>query len=280
MLYIIVPTFSRVRETKKFLKSIEKSIDKDYLVILIDDHPENLTYHNMEQNENIKILTPKNELWWVGSINLGIKLLFEEYNLEDKDIVIFANNDVQIDKKSFDILDSELKNDANQIVHPRTFDQDGKETSSGTKVLSYFPYVTIHPKDFKEEKKIIDMGTARFLCMKANVLKKVGYINKNLLQYLGDNDFTLRAKRKYGINTYILRDAICSLDDTQTGIKNNNIKNTKELWNSFFSVKSPNNIKYRFIFFKNHSNGIFSFFITSSMTFNSVVKFTINKIRG
>ena len=39
------------------------------------------------------------------------------------------------------------------------------------------------------------MGTGRFLMMSGSVLKKVGFINQNLAQYGGDNDFTLSAKR-------------------------------------------------------------------------------------
>jgi len=31
MIYIIVPTFARIEETTRFLASIEKSINKDYL---------------------------------------------------------------------------------------------------------------------------------------------------------------------------------------------------------------------------------------------------------
>lgn len=280
MIYIIVPTFGRVEDTKKFLNSIQLSIEKEYLVLIIDDHPDKVTFNSIEQNKRVNILTSDNELWWVGSINHGIKTLFEMYNLKDDDIVIFANNDVQIDKKSFEILYNEIQKDNNQIVHPRTFDQDNNETSSGTKIFSFFPYITKHPKNFEEQKKLIDMGTARFLMISGSVLKKVGFINEELIQYLGDNDFTLSAKRLYGVNTYILRDAICRLDDTQTGIKNNNIQNFKELYNSFFSIKSPNNIKYRYRFFKKFFGKVGSFFIVISMTCNSIVKYIIRKAKG
>ena len=123
------------------------------------------------------------------------------------------------------------------------------------------------------------MGSARFLMMSGRVLQKVSYINKELVQYLGDNDFTLSAKKFYGINTYILRDATCRLDDTQTGIKNNNIQNIRELYKSLFSIKSPNNIKYRYRFFKKFFGPTRSFFIVVSMTFNVLVKYTLkNKI--
>lgn len=279
MTYILLPTFARIEETKKFIVSINNAIKNEYLILLIDDHYDNITFKSIKESKHLKILTPQNELWWVGSINLGIKTLYEEYDLKDDDIVIFANNDVQINKKNFEILYAELMRDNNQIIHPRTFDQDNMEVSSGAKILSYFPYITKHPINFNDDKILVDMGCARLLMMTYSTIKKVGLINNDLIQYLGDNDFTLRAKRKYDINTYILRDAKCLLDDTQTGLKNNNIKNFKELINSFFSIKSPNNIKYRYIFFKNHFNFIYSFFITLSMTLNSIIKFIIGKIR-
>lgn len=279
MIYILVPTFARVEETKDFLESIEKSIEQDHLIVIIDDHPDKVTYKKIKENKNLKILTPVNELWWVGCINLGIKTLFESYDVQDEDLVIFANNDVIIDKKSFNFLREELEEHANQIVHPRTFDQNNIEVSSGAKILNLFPYITKHPKNFSEDKVAIDMGTARFLCMTVGALRKVGFINKELVQYLGDNDFTLRAKRKYNIYTYIVRDAICKLDDRETGMKNTNIKNLKELWQSFFSIKSANNIKYRYRFFKEHFSAFSSFFITSSMTLNALVKFVIRKMR-
>ena len=152
MIYILVPTFARIKETKKFLDSIHKSLNKDYLIIIIDDHPEKVTFKNIEQNKHVRVIPSEKEIWWVGSVNLGIQILFDKCDLKDKDIVVFANNDVQIDKNSFNLLHNELKKDSNQIVHPRTFDQDGLEVSSGAKILTLFPYITNHPKNFLKEK--------------------------------------------------------------------------------------------------------------------------------
>jgi len=228
MIYIILPTYTRVDHTKNFLNSISNAVDKEYLVLIIDDHPNNVTFKSLEKTKNINILTPEKELWWVGSINIGIATLLNAYNLQENDIVIFANNDVEIDKNSFNILYTEIENNNKQIVHPRTLDQDNREVSSGTLILSYFPYISSHPKKIKEEKRLIDMATARFLMMSGKTLKKVGFINQELLQYLGDNDFSLKAKRLHNINTFIIRDSVCRLDDMHTGIKNNNIKKSKK----------------------------------------------------
>ena len=278
MIYILVPTFARINETKRFLLSLNKSINQDYLAIIVDDHPEKITLKNIKQSSSLKVISSEKELWWVGCMNLGIKVLLNDYHLNEEDIVVFANNDIEIDKTSFNNLLSHIKENNNQIVHPRTFDQNGLEVSSGAKIYSYLPYITIHPKKFFEEKKLIDMGTARFLMMSGAVLKKVRNINNNLIQYGGDNDFTLNAKLSHNINTYILRDAKCLLDNTQTGIKNYNIKTIRELYRSFFSVKSPNNIKYRYRLFKKFYGRIAAFFITTSMTLNTIVKFMFRKL--
>tara|TARA_B100000886_G_scaffold333611_1_gene287938 strand:- start:227 stop:1057 length:831 start_codon:yes stop_codon:yes gene_type:complete len=276
MIHIIVPTFDRIEDTKNFLNSIHRSISSKYLVLLIDDHPSNITFNSIKK-DNVRVIPSNEELWWVGSVNLGIKILFEEYDLNENDIVVFANNDVQIEKKSFVTLVNEIEKDNYQIIHPRTFDQNQIEVSSGSKIISLFPYVTIHPKNFKRKKVAIDMGTTRFLMMSGGVLKKVGFINQELLQYGGDNDFTLTAKRSHNIKTYIIRDAVCVLDDSQTGIKNQNIPSYQELFKSFKSIKSPNNIRYRYILFKKHYGKAASLLITLSLTINTILKFIIKR---
>lgn len=278
MIYLIVPTFGRIEDTKNFLSSIKDSIKKDYLVLLIDDHPHKPTLNYFENQKNVIVLDSEEELWWVGSINLGINFLHNNYNLTSDDVVIFANNDVILEEKCFEILETEITKNKHQIVHPRTFNQDGYEVSSGSKILSLFPYITWHPTNLTKFNQNIDMGNARFLMMSACVLNKVKNINKNLVQYGGDNDFTLSAKRFHGINTYLIRDAICKLNDTQTGVKNHNMTTFKHLFQSFFILKSPNNIKYRFIFFKKFFGNFGSFFITASLTINTILKFLFKKI--
>ena len=147
MIYILVPTFARINETKRFLLSLNESINQDYLTIIVDDHPEKITLKNIKQSSSLKVISSEKELWWVG-MNLGIKVLLNDYHLNEEDIVVFANNDIEIDKISFNNLLSHIKENNNQIVHPRTFDQNGLEVSSGAKIYSYFPYITIHPKKF------------------------------------------------------------------------------------------------------------------------------------
>ncbi len=277
MIYIIVPTYGRVESTIEFIKSMKLSICEKYLVVIIDNHPQRATFDRFKTETYVECIIPEVVEWWVGSINYGMDHLINTYKMQNSDIVIFANNDVTISPQSMDVLFGEYKSDNSQILHPRTFNQNGVEVSSGAKIVSLFPYITNHPKDFPQNKYKIEMGTARFMLMSAKTMMSVGKINEKLVQYLGDNDFTLRAKYEHNIYSYILRDAYCILDDSNTGLKNNNILTLNELFQSLFTIKSPNNIKYRYILFSGHYNRILALLITISMTFNVLVKYLLRR---
>ena len=64
MIYIIVPTFNRIEDTKEFLDSINRSVLNKYLVLLIDDHQSKITFNSIKNN--VEVLPSKKELWWVG----------------------------------------------------------------------------------------------------------------------------------------------------------------------------------------------------------------------
>lgn len=273
-MYFIVPTFGRIELTKRLVNSLN-SFSIYIKIIIIDDELKYETFFKFNNNENVKCLKGTGDLWWGGAINLGISYL-ESLSINDDDIVVFANNDMNITEKNLQVLIDEITLNKNQIIHPRTFNDDGDEISSGAIIKSWIPYITTHPISFDKAKIEIDLGTARCLVMTFNTLQKVGRVSDNLPQYQGDNDFTLRAKEK-GIKTYILRDCMCNVYDKDTGLKNKRIPSLKKLWQSFFSIRSSNNLKYRFNFVHNHKNILFSFLVVSSMTINTVVRYFISK---
>ncbi len=275
-IYYIVPTYGRIEFTTRLVNSLALS-DGNHKIIIIDDELNYETYSRFNNQENIKCIKGTGDLWWGGAINLGIDYLLS-LNLEDTDIVIFANNDMNISTKNMHKLIEELESNPTQILHPRTFNENEEEISSGAKVKCWFPYITKHPINFKEKKAIVDLGTARCLVMSVKTLKTVGKISKYLPQYQGDNDFTYRAKKK-GIITYVLRDAQCHVYDKDTGLKNKRISSLRELWDSFFSIKSSNNLKYRYFFIRGHFNLIYSLSIVAAMTFNTIVFFFLYKLK-
>ena len=63
-----------------------------------------------------------------------------------------------------------------------------------------------------------------------------------------------------------------------TGIKNQNIKSMSELFKSFSSIKSPNNIKYRYILFKKVFWKLRSFFYHNEHVIKHCCKIYVLKI--
>jgi N-acetylglucosaminyl-diphospho-decaprenol L-rhamnosyltransferase len=278
MFYIILPTHKNIPTTKLFLRSIREYLLVDYTVILIDDDIDHASSDAFESYENVIIVKGNGNLWWGGAINAGIAYLFNRFNPKPDDICVFANNDVQITPTTFPVIAAALKKNKNALYHPCVFNQKGEEVSAGSRVITWFPYISRHPKNFASDKVRIDLATARFLCFTIQSLNKIGRISENLPHYGGDNDFSLRAK-KMGIPTFLLRSAVCILDDKETGLSSSNIMSVSALWSSLISTRSSNNLKYRFRFVYNYFHcHFFSIMVVFSMTITIFIKYIRNRL--
>jgi len=278
MIYIILPTHKKVSTTKLFLQSIYENLQKKYKIILIDDDVEHESSRAFTSYKNVTIIKGDGNLWWGGAINTGIDYLFTKLDPKPHDICVFANNDVQITSTTYSKIASAFKEKESALYHPRVFDNQGQEKSAGSKIIMWFPYISKHPRNFTTRYVRIDMATARFLCFTIQTLKKIGKINKNLPHYGGDNDFSLRA-RSLGIPTFLIREAVCTLDDRETGLSSSNIMSFSDLWKSLISTRSSNNLKYRYRFVRNYFHSHFiSIMIVISMIFTIFIKYIRNKI--
>ncbi len=217
------------------------------------------------------------ELYWGGGINLGIGFLYATYKVKPEDTIVFANNDVILDENAFVNLYKELEKGIGSLVHPVLVDQTGKKISAGSRVLCWLPFLTKHECGDSLNKVRVDLASARFLMFTSQALNKLKGINPKLPHYGGDNDFTLRAK-EHGINTYIVPQAVCYVDESETGDKVDNFKNYKAFLKSFFNIKSPNCIKYRYHFVSTHFNPLASVLIVFTMTIKSTLHFLIKNI--
>ncbi len=276
MIYIILPTHKKVPTTKLFLHSIHKHLQENYLIIMIDDDADHESSKAFGSDKNIIIIKGNGNLWWGGAINAGIDYLFTRLDPKLDDICVFANNDVQITPTTFPVIAAALHKNKNALYHPRVRNQKGGEVSAGSKVITWFPYISKHPKGFTSEFARIDLATARFLCFTVQTLHKIGRISQNLPHYGGDNDFSLRAK-KMGISTFLLRNAVCTLDDRETGLSGSNIMSVSALWKSLISTRSSVNIKYRYRFVYNYFHcHFFSIMVVFSMTITLFIKYIRN----
>lgn len=207
---------------------------------------------------------------------MGIDHLLQ--NCCDEDIVVFANNDVIIPKDgAFNEVLETLRSNLDLIIVPVTQDHNGAFISSGCQLKSLFPYYTIHPKKPTEDVEI-DFATARFLMTTGKVIRTVGNINPALIQYHGDYYFSKMAQT-YGIKTFISPRIRCIVDEEETGFKNVNIQSFSKFFYSLYSIRSANNIKYRYRLFRSFYSPLVSILIVGQMTAISFVRFVINSIK-
>ncbi|MEZ8474718.1 glycosyltransferase family 2 protein [Vibrio cyclitrophicus] len=286
--FCIVPVFKRTNLTKKFLVSIIDAVllsNTKLEIVLVDDDPNLSTLKCKEELElltenkiKLTIIPTSGDTWWCESVNVGLR--YTSKKAIDSDYVIIANNDIEVGSNIFRELDRNIRINNSCAYHPLTFNRfNGKYHSSGAKVVTWFPYVTKHATKLSGSQSMdIDLATARFLTIPYNKLKLVDGVSRNLLQYQGDNDLSLKLIT-VGCKTTVFSSAKCYLFDDDTGLKNENISSIKMLFESLFSIRSANNLKYRYAFVSNHFSKLIAIFIVSSMTTNTILKCILNIIR-
>ena len=272
--WIIVPVHRKVVPTRTFIECVRRHLP-DATVIVIDDDAGRSCTRAFRGEHGVIVLPGDGSLWWGGAINRGIDWLAAEVKLKDDDLVILANNDVTFDSPLVAALLPHLRN--RTICHPDVVDTTGRSIGAGRRLVSWIPYVTRRP-DRRRRTCRIDLATARFLCMTWATLCAVGRIHPLLPQYQGDNEFSLRARRM-GISTVQVNGIHCTVDESATGAKNTNLIAFGEFLRSLTSIRSANNLLYRYRFAAANVGPVLAVPVVASMTANSLAKTARNIAR-
>lgn len=259
---IILPIFNGLSFTKSCLDSlfnihdIENKNAKFTLVVVDDASTDGSKVWINDNFPQVVVLEGSGDLWWSGGINKGIKYATNELYA---DYVLWWNNDIIADVDYFDNLIEVLnQNDINTVVGSKIFIAQDKnivwamgglfDPYSGKKVV-----VGTNQPDNEELQKPIEvdwlpgMGTL----IHKSVFEKIGFVDdKTFPQYHGDSDFTLRAKENnYKVMVY---PSLRIYNDTsKSGLYHQ--ESFKKLYKSLFTIRSNNNIKKDFQFYKRFS---------------------------
>lgn len=275
-IFILIPVFKRLEHTIRFIESCKQFIPDSITFVIIDDSPELEHSIYFTPIKDTMVLKGTGNLWWGGSINLGMEYLFS-MNLPEKTIVIWANNDTIIDKRLFEEEKKYLEHNPTAFFHPRVFDIDTKkEVKDCGNLKSWAPLRCSYISNQKEDLASCNLVSARFLMSYLENFKRVGLIAQNLPHYNGDWDYSLRAE-KLGFTTYLVKNAICYVDFSPTGIKyEENISFLKFVDGLFLNIKSPQNIWYKYHLYRNFKSFAVSTIFTFIEFLKTIIKWFFN----
>lgn len=248
--YILLPVHNRSIVTEHFIDCLAAQSYSNYHLILIDDGSTDGTEEMVQAKiKNLTVLKGQGDWWWAGSLQQGISWLIHS-EVEDRDIVMFANDDITFEDDFLQKAVGILENLDGALLLPHLRDEiTGLPQESGIEAdLHNLTFIPAASPD-----KINCLST-RGLFMRISDLQKIGKFHPRLLpHYLSDYEFTIRAQRK-GLMLITNAEIAIQLDRKQTSSRsigdNNLIYFTKRLfskkhvsnpiyWSSFILLTVP-----------------------------------------
>jgi|SaaInlStandDraft_6_1057023.scaffolds.fasta_scaffold19314_2 GT2 family glycosyltransferase len=257
---IIIPVHNRIQYTLECIKSIYLQSYKKINVIVVDDGSEDSSSDIIRQEfPQINILHGNGNLWWTGAMSKGVNEILNNYN-EKIDYILSLNNDTVLARNTIEVLVDHIKRLKGKVIVGAlsvNFSDQDTVLSSGYNITSWFfnrtkyPHLNSRISNVPKEITPVDVLPGRCTLFPRRIFTEIGnYDAINFPHYNGDTEFTIRAKYK-GWKLFIVPSAIVYEHQGETGLNPTfRTLNIKELFQSFFSIKSNNNIKIktRFVF--------------------------------
>lgn len=252
MIYIVVPIFNRIDQTRSCLRSIYKQSFQNFHIVVVDDgSTDNSSEIITKEFPEVTILNGTGGLFWTGAVHFAINFILRTCKINDW--VLLVNNDVILEKNSIKILfDEAIKKERKYILNAISLDICDKNTiiKSGTIVKSWFWNISHHiyhrePYNLLKNLEPVeaDLLTGRCLLHPVEVFMQVGNYNNNIFpHYAGDDEFSCRAK-KHGFLLAVVPKAKVYLDTKTTGLNKSFLNNgILHLIKGLFGIKSSNSI--------------------------------------
>lgn len=214
--FVALPVFNRLEETKKFIACIRKQSYPNIQVVICDDASSDGTGEYLRCNApEVVVLEGTGDLWWAGGINKCIDYVLG--HARDEDLVVTTNNDVVFDT---DYISQKV---ARSNEFPGTIIGSVCVYQSAPDIIETSGFIMNYKRC--SSKPLLQHGTLRSgikykgytpvthlpgkgVLVPVNVYKAIGiYDAKGLPHYHADTDFTLRASES-GIPVFVDFDSI------------------------------------------------------------------------
>ena len=262
MQHIIVPVHNRYEHTSRLLENLERQLDPDFCVYLIDDGSTDGTADKAQSrfgaSLNLKIIKGNGDLWWTGAIETGVKHALTL--AQEDDWLVFMNNDVTCTENFIQDAKGFEQSNPSTIFSPLVVDVSDKDTVLMTGIIQECWPISITSRPFEGQKlsnlksdiNIVDVNYlgGRSTFIPASIIRTIGNVDSQRLpHYHADSEFSHRA-RANGFRVCITSSFSVYLDELSTGsfASFKKVENLFKIPLSFFERRSCNNIIDRYHF--------------------------------
>ena len=280
---VILVNWKKYTLTSKCIDSINKSIYKNFKIILIDNqYTEKYLMELKNKHKDIIIFKDKSNLGFTGANNIGISYALEN----DFDYIMLLNNDTEVEANFILPLIERLEeNFFLAAVQPLILNYYSKNTiwNAGGKLNKFFGTTHTRLNNKELNPKLVfndftDWISGCCILIKSEIVKKTGLLDEKFFAYYEDVDWSIRMKG-LGYELGFVKESIVYHHGSSSSKDNNKKEGNLSAKVHYF------NIRNHILFLKKHKNlfnlfGIVFFQVLkiTSYTIYFLIRFRFNKL--
>lgn len=256
MLYIVVPTFNRIKVFLKFIEQLKSQTCQTFKLIVVD-HGRNKT--GFSDAGTVVIESDVNG--WSYAINVGIRYVLEQKYVTDNDYIMVMNDDVIMKDDFIENTIKAINEKPNAVLSSIAYDWNTNKLLHVNMQINYkkalfeYYYKGEDISSLTEKYYPTDVMKGRGTVWPVKILKDIGIYNeKKLPHYKADHELAWRAKCR-GYEVLIAKnmqlgailDSPHTIDRSKSFIENYmnifhhmiSVQNAKDLRNYAFCSFSP-----------------------------------------
>lgn len=222
-----MPVHNRKELTLDFINSLLKQTYKGFKLILVDDGSTDGTSEAVKKMlPDVVILRGEGNWWWAGSIQKGYNWIKKNANANEA--VLIINDDLVFDENYLQKGMEYLKANPSSLVLSAAYSKDNHDFLEDCGVIYNFKTSEMNTMPVHQLDELNCASTRGLFITTENFLKTGGMRPFLLPHYFSDYEFTIRAKRKYGLSLKCFLDLKVYMDNSTSGIREIEYKSLSE----------------------------------------------------
>lgn len=203
----ILACYNRKEKTKNCIKTlVQENPQCTFTFVAVDDNSTDGTGKMLEEllesgRYNIHLLKGKGDLYYSGSMHIGMKYAFEELQ-QEYDYCMLLNDDVAFHKGCVEKMIAQSQFQNNAVIIGAMCDSGGRLSYSAVKYIKGIKYKKM---DLDQWNTPADTFNANCVLIPYFIFKNVGIMDSYFVHSLGDFDYGLKLTRN-GYRIYVSKE--------------------------------------------------------------------------